>query len=216
LFLQQQQVNFQTSGIMTILPTLPAPGVGIFPNFIARKEETLIMKSESFSRSWKISLHDGTPIMTVKGEHLSASHRKTVLDPQGQKLGQIRRQTWSFTSTYYAEASEGGPRLWELKSHMGFPTSKNTVSFANAAGDGKSAELNFKKKGFGASGVVTLAGQDVAIVEKKHWKMRTEYHITVAPGLDMFLPIGLMVALDDKIRTAKQRSGGGGGGGAGA
>jgi len=201
---------------MTSLPALPTPGVGIFPNLIAKKEETLIMKGESFSRSWKICLHDGTPIMTVEGEHLSASHRKTVLDAQGQKLGQIRRQRWTIPTTYYAEASEGGPRLWELKSHMGFPTAKNTVTFANATGDGRSAELNFKKDGIGSSGVVKLGGQDVAIVEKKHWKMRSEYHITVAPGLDMFLPIGLMVALDDKAKTAQRSAGAAGGGGGGS
>lgn len=154
--------------------------------------------------------------MTIESESLSASRRKTVYDAQGKKLCQIRRQTWATRGKYYAEIIEGGPKIWTLESKIGLLHSKNTVSFENAVGGGKVVELGLKNSGMRTpSGVLKFGEQDIAVVEKESWKMRAEYHITVAEGLDMFLPIALTVALDDKARAAKAGSAGAAGGGGG-
>lgn len=64
-----------------------------------------------------------------------------------------------------------------------------------------------------AAGVLKWGEVDVAVVDKESWKMRAEYVITVAEGCDMFLPVALVCAMDDKARAARAGAAGGGGGG---
>jgi uncharacterized protein YxjI len=185
----------------TILRALPSPGLAIFPTLIAQKQETLIMKIESFSRAWKICLFDGTPIMTISGESLSFSRRKTVCDGQGNQLCQIRCRK---RGTYYAETSENGPKIWTLASKTGVFTTRTTASFGNVVNGGKPVDVGMKNStSRSPSGVVRSGEVDIAVVEKQSWKMRTEYHITVAQGLDMFVPVALVMALDDRVGDAR-------------
>jgi uncharacterized protein YxjI len=205
---------------MIQLSALPSPGLAVFPELITQKQETLIMKAESFTRSWKICLFDGTPILSIEHESFSVSRRKTVYDAQGRQLCQIRRKSGFGSSKYYAETTESSPKIWELISKAGFLSSKNTVSFANVVDGGRVVELALKNSGSRSpTGVVRLGETDVAVVDKESWKMLAEYHITVAEGMDMFLPVALVVALDDKARAARAgaagAAGGGGGGGGG-
>jgi uncharacterized protein YxjI len=191
----------------TTLTALPLPGLAIFPNFIAKNQVTLIMKAESFSRSWKITLQDGTVIMTISREGLSLSRRKTIHNAKGEPLCTIRRQS---RGKYYAETSTG-QNIWNLSSKQSFLSSKTTASFTNG---GREVELDFKNSRHRmAAGVLKWGEVDVAVVDKESWKMRAEYVITVAEGCDMFLPVALVCAMDDKARAARAGAAGGGGGG---
>jgi uncharacterized protein YxjI len=199
---------------MATLTALPVP-VAANPDFVAHNTETIIVSSEPFSKQWKVCLHDGTPLLIVSGESLSMSHRKTISDPQGRKLCQIRRQTWTMGTRYYAEATEDGPRLWELESHTGLTSRNNKMTFSNQAAGGEKAALEVKETTFGSVSQVKYDGKEVAIIEKKRWKMRHEYHLTIAKGLDMSLIVGLVIALDDKTRTSRAATAGAAGGGGG-
>jgi uncharacterized protein YxjI len=199
---------------MATLTSLPAP-VAANPDFVAHNTETIILSNEPFTKEWKVCLHDGTPLLLVSGESVSMSHRKTVTDPQGRKICQIRRQNWSMGTRYYAETTENGPRLWELESHFGLTGSNNKMTFANQAAGGEKAALEIKNNTFGSVSQVKYDGKEVAIIEKKRWKMRHEYHLTVAKGLDMSLIVGLAIALDDKTRTTRAATAGAAGGASG-
>lgn len=96
-------------------------------------------------------------------------------------------------------------------------SSYSEVSFANVVDGGREVVLDMKSKARTISGTCMLRWreQDVAIVEKKSWKMRPEYHITVAAGCDMFLPVALVCALDDKARAARSGAAAGAGAGTG-
>jgi uncharacterized protein YxjI len=146
---------------------------------------------------------------------MSASGRKTVSDSTGKALVQIRRETW--TSRYYFQSGgDGGPHLWDTESHFGFGGSRNTLRFRNAAGGrGESVQLDFKNSSWGKTSYVKCMGRDVAVVEKATRITKTEYRVTVAAGLDMFLVVGLMIAMDDKTRRSRAAAGASGGGGGG-
>lgn len=92
-------------------------------------------------------------------------------------------------------------------------SSKSIVSFANVVDGSREVEMDMKSRARTVSGTMRWRDIDVAVVEKQGWKMRPEYHITVAAGCDMFLPVALVCALDDKARAA--RSGGASGAAAG-
>lgn len=91
------------------LPPTPAQ-IGIFPNFIARQSETLVLKEKVLSISgddFSIKTLDGRPIFKVHGEVFSMSGRKKVVDMQGNHLFTIRKQHFSIPATYYAEDPQG-------------------------------------------------------------------------------------------------------------
>ncbi|KAF2668090.1 hypothetical protein BT63DRAFT_426919 [Microthyrium microscopicum] len=185
------------------LAPLAAP-IAVNTDFIANKTETIILSTEPLSRDWRVSLHDGTPLLTIIGESMSASHRKTVSTPDGQTLYQIRRQLWSMGNTYYAERTEDGPKLWELESHSGFTGQKHKLMFNNVAAGGQPAMLDFKNRKMGGiSGEVKLIDQSVANIELKRGLLKKDYYVTVAQGVDMSLLVGMVVAIEDRMKTRR-------------
>jgi uncharacterized protein YxjI len=92
-------------------PLPPAQqSLGIFQNYIARQSESLVLKERVLSLSgdsFSIKTLDGRDILQVKGEALSLSKRKIVMDMQGNPMFTIRKHHFSFPSTYYAEDPQG-------------------------------------------------------------------------------------------------------------
>lgn len=89
---------------------------------------------------------------------------------------------------------------------------KSVVSFANVVDGAKEVEMDMKSKMI--SGTLRYGEMDVAVVKKESWKVRAEYHITVAAGCDMFLPVALVCALHDKAKAASSGGAAGVAGGA--
>ena len=199
------------------LQALPPPGLAIFPHLIATEPTSLRAKGTYMSRSFDITTMDGQPILRIESESMSASHRKHVIDVRsGQKLCTIRKTKWSMSWKYYAETAEDGPHLFDLHSHSGFGGSRSEMVFANAADNGKQTQVEFKNSSFGRDGAVKINGIPVAVVEKAYFKMRKEYHLHVAAGLDMFLVVAVVIVMDDKMRTQAASSAAAAGAGAGA
>ena len=75
--------------------TPPSAPIGIFPAFIAQRPETLVLKSHFINGKFDVSTLGGTPLLSVKAESASLSHRKHVFDIQGTHLCTILRETWT-------------------------------------------------------------------------------------------------------------------------
>jgi uncharacterized protein YxjI len=131
----------------------------------------------------------------------SLSHRKILKDSQGRKLYLIRRETFTLGTKYYAETSENGPRLWEFEIHTRLTGSETKMTFKNAATGGQPDHLDFKNNPFGSTGYIKHQGKEVAIIEKKKWKLKLVYELSIAQGLDMTLVIGIILSMDDRTRT---------------
>lgn len=85
------------------------------------------------------------------------------------------------------------------------------MSFANVVDGAREVEMDMKTKWI--SGTLRWRDMDAAVVKKESWKMRPEYHITVAAGCDMFLPVALVCALHDQASAASSGGAAGAAGG---
>lgn len=175
------------------------------------------MKGSFGGKRFTVTDASGSEIFNLTSEHFSISHRTAVIEAStGKTLCTLRRETWTVGSQYYAEVGEGSPRLFDLESKMSLGSEKFTLMFPNAAADGQNIELDWKSPAFTSRGELYLNGMLVAIFEKEHFKMRGEYHIYVAPGMDKFLAVCVMACVHDRRATnnsnAAAASGGGGGG----
>ena len=100
---------------MAMLHPYPAP-LGLFPGFIARQTETLVIREKVMSFSgdtFTIKMGNGQPIFQVNGNAFSLSGRKEVLDMSGKHLFTIRKRHLAFHSTYYAE-DPAGNQIFEV------------------------------------------------------------------------------------------------------
>lgn len=95
--------------------------LGIFPDFIARQPEPLVLKERIMSLSgntFSIKTVDGRAVVQVTGKYFSLSGRKDVLDMQGNLLFTIRRDYFSMHGRFYGE-DPSGKCLFEVKGKFG-------------------------------------------------------------------------------------------------
>jgi uncharacterized protein YxjI len=99
------------------LPPVPSP-IGIFPQFIARGPETLVLKEHVMSLtgdSFSIKLTNGTPLIQVEGKVFSMSGRKKVNDMAGNHLFSIRKEHFHLHTTFAIEDPKEN-KIMEVKS----------------------------------------------------------------------------------------------------
>jgi len=182
--------------------------IGVFPQYIAQKSEQLILKEKVLSLSgdsFTIKTTDGRPILQVKGEVMSLSGRKHVMDMQGNLLFDIRKQLIAFHATYYCEDPKGN-QFFEVKSKFSIGSSKAIGTFTSTAGSGKQCELVMKGDFFDRKAEITDAAtkQLVATIDRKFLNVgeilggQQTYAVSISPGVDMALIIAMCICLDEK------------------
>lgn len=195
------------------LEPLPQPGLAVVPRFVSSKPESFKIKSEAFSTDCEIKTMDGKAFLFVEAEFMSLSKRKTIRDAAtGQQLCQIRRDGLGGGS-YYAE-TEGNRALFEIqKESMG--TSRWTISFPNANDGGKPERLEYESDSHWSpkDGTVSWRGRPVARMEKPG-AFSKSWVVTVAPGLDPLIVLGLQLAIMAQRRASRSGAAAGAGGGA--
>ncbi|CAK7243248.1 MAG: hypothetical protein STHCBS139747_004761, partial [Sporothrix thermara] len=99
------------------LPPLPTQ-VGIFPQYIARQTETLVLKEKIVSLSGDsfdvLLASSGQPLLTVKGKVFTIGGRKSVYDTSGTHLFDIYREMLHIHTTYVLEDPQG-KKFMEIK-----------------------------------------------------------------------------------------------------
>jgi uncharacterized protein YxjI len=91
------------------LPEVPCE-IGVFPQFFARRSETIVLKEKVLSLSgddFHVKLADGTPLLRVEGQVMSISDRKRVYDERDNHLFDIVKGHFHVHTTYWLEDPEG-------------------------------------------------------------------------------------------------------------
>ena len=90
----------------------PLPNaVGIFPQFIAHQQTTLVLREKCLSWSGN-DFHikdagNGMSVLCVRGKTMSMSGRKEVSDVSGNHLFTIRKELMSVPTSFYCEDPAG-------------------------------------------------------------------------------------------------------------
>ncbi|KAI0532337.1 DUF567-domain-containing protein [Xylaria digitata] len=195
---------------MSQIPPFPTQ-LGLFPNFIARQPESLMLKEKVMSLSgdsFDIKLVSGQPIFQVKGETFSLSGRKHFCDMSGNELFTIRKKLIAFHSTYYAEDPDGNV-IFEVKSRFNFGGTKLVCTFKSPSG--KDESLMVKGNFFDTRAEITEEStkQPVAVIDRKFFNAREAftgqdtYAVSVAPNVDMALVAAMCICLDEKKEEGK-------------
>lgn len=167
------------------------------------------MKGTFGGKSFTVFDASGRQIFNLAGERFSMSHRIAVTDTtSGQNLCTLRRETFTVGAHYYAEVSENGARLFDLESKMALGTEKFIIKFPNAAADGQNVELDWRSGAFSKKGELYLNGMMVAGFERELWKIKGEYHVYVAPGMDKLLAVCVMACVHDRRMTNRNAGNG--------
>ncbi|KAJ4361695.1 hypothetical protein N0V95_001679 [Ascochyta clinopodiicola] len=191
---------------MAQLPPVPAP-IAIFPQFIARAPETLVLKEKVLSLTgddFHIKLANGTPILRVEGKVMSISGRKKVFDEQGGHLFDIVKEHFHLHTTFRVEDASG-KKVVEVKSSLKLIGSKATATFTSQSG--KQEVLTMRGNWRDTTADITDEAQGNVVVARinRQWLSgkdlffgKQTYGVSVAPGVDMALIAALCICLDEK------------------
>ncbi|KAF1958157.1 hypothetical protein CC80DRAFT_408753 [Byssothecium circinans] len=188
------------------LPPVPQP-IGIFPQFIAKAPETIVLKEHVLSLtgdSFSIKLTNGTPIVQVEGKVMSLSGRKKVLDMQGNHLFSIRKEHLHIHTTFGIE-DPNQAKIMEVKSSFSIFGSKAKATFTSQ--NGKAEALVMKGNFFDTRAEITDEAQGGLVVARIDRKIlsgkdiffgQQTYAVEIAPGVDMALIAAMCICLDEK------------------
>ncbi|KAF2495288.1 DUF567-domain-containing protein [Lophium mytilinum] len=195
---------------MAQLPPL-SRDIGIFPPYIAQQSETLVLKEHVLSLSgdsFSIKTTDGRAIFQVKGEVMSLSGRKHLMDMSGSPIFDIRKEHLTLHTTYYGEDPSGN-KILEVKSKFALLGSTAYGTFTSLSG--KAEKLEMKGDWLSTSGQIvdTSTGEVVATIDRKLLSGKDiffgqqTYALTIAKGADMALMVAMCIALDEKNEKKK-------------
>ncbi|KAH7402368.1 tubby C-terminal-like domain-containing protein [Phaeosphaeria sp. MPI-PUGE-AT-0046c] len=191
---------------MAGLAPVPQP-IALFPQFIAARPETLVLKEKVLSLSgdsFHIKLADGTPVLQVEGKVMSLTGRKKMSDMQGNHLCSILKEHFHLHSTYAVE-SPGGQKMAEVKSSFKLIGSKSTATFTSH--DGRQQTITTHGNWFDTTADIvdeTMGGAVIARIDRKILSGKDiffgqqTYGVQVAPGVDLALVAALCICLDEK------------------
>ncbi|KAI1339414.1 DUF567-domain-containing protein [Xylariaceae sp. FL0016] len=180
--------------------------MGVFPQFVAQQPETLVLKEKVLSLSgdsFEIKTADGRPVFQIKGEALSLSGRKNVMDMSGNLLFTIRKKLIALHATFYGE-DPSGKVLFEVKGKFSIGSSKSLCTFTSSSG--KEETLLMKGNFFDTKADITCENskQPVATIDRQILNMREllggqqTYGVTVAPNVDMAIIAAMCICLDER------------------
>ncbi|KAF7562345.1 hypothetical protein G7046_g1778 [Stylonectria norvegica] len=185
--------------------------IGIFPQYIARQTETLILREKVLSLtgdSFEIKLANGQPILRVEGKLMSISGRKSVYDMNNQHLFDINKEHLHIHSTY-AVSSPDGTKLMEVKSGFKLIGSKATATFTPPKGQTEILVMNGNWASYSAEIIDEQSQSLVGRIDRKLLSGKDllfgqqTYALSVAPGVDMALMAALCICMDEKNNESK-------------
>ena len=175
----------------------------IFPDQIALTQQTLTYKCSNWSRRHPVILNIlGEPVLNVRSKTFTMTRERELRnDTDNQVLMTIHRHIWTGGPPYYTFLSPSGMELLRLDHHWQFSTSRMVASFTKTLSQLQSRSYITMDGNFASTiGTVRDASNDVLLAEfRRHLaKWKQTYTVTIQPGTDIALVIGLLVCFDDR------------------
>ena len=189
-----------------ILSAVPSPGMAIFPQLLSDQHQTILMEGETWNHNYKLTNADtGQPILAVDAELFSLSHRKHIIEVStGTKLCTIRHKAFSGCGLYYAETTDDGAHIFDAELATRYGPLNYRIAFDNACSEGEKCVLDFQttSRRHLRDGTVFWDGRPVACVRRLA-VFAKRYEIAIAPMLDPFVVLGLLLAVESKARARR-------------
>ncbi|KAJ7286088.1 tubby C-terminal-like domain-containing protein [Mycena rebaudengoi] len=181
------------------------PQIGIFPQFCARQQMTLVLQEKAFSFSgdnFSVKDQGGNTVVKCDGKALSWSDKKVFTDAAGNHLFDLKTKHFHIHKTFEAEDAAGNVIL-TVQGRFKLIGSKMAATFRNAA-DGREIELICKGSFLDRKAEITMDDQVVAEIARSFFNAREifgdkqTYQVSVAPGMDLALMAAICICLDEK------------------
>jgi hypothetical protein len=183
--------------------------IGGSHSYIAPQPEQLFYESTGiFSASRLVTLSHGQVLFKVTPER-GRSRTTSVCDASGTPLFEFRFEThWFKPDTYSAYSLLSGVSrfnsnlLWEMNRKDHRATSKcNMVSVATGAPGNNSGDLIYRQRYRGRIGGELLRGGLVLAKVDRISMWSKKYVIEVLPHIDMALVVGIVAAVEHKVKN---------------
>jgi uncharacterized protein YxjI len=173
----------------------------LFPTLIANESTTVIIEGND---SADVRTSSGKLLLKIKAEPTSGPHSKKIYDAQGNPIFNIRKESWNLDGDrYWLESpTDDSTKYFEMKTHLSTIGAYYDGTFTNAAA-GKKESLYYNSNPVGKHGSIHLGdatGQVVANIEQQWTTSTKESYVTVAPGVDIGLIVGMVLCIDDRER----------------
>ncbi len=176
------------------LRSLPQPGLAAFSHLIQREPVTFMLKRETLGKELALFLPDGRKLLAVTGKSLSEGRCVVDVAP-GHVLTEIRNG--KNQKTYYAETTDG-TRTFDVETEEDCMI----LHCANALDGRQRTQIEFHSEvEKGVHGEVKWQGSTVGRIDKEKHKMRRQYLLRVAPGMDPFLLLAIAVIVLSQRKT---------------
>ncbi|KAJ7759980.1 tubby C-terminal-like domain-containing protein [Mycena metata] len=187
----------------------PSSQLGIFPQFCAQQQMTLVLKEKVFSFSgddFAVKDQFGNVVIRCQGKALSWSDKKEFSDTAGNHLFDLKNKHFHIHKTLQAEDPTGNV-LMTVKGHFQLFGSKMSATFKNF--DGQEVELICKGDFLDRKATIMHNDQVIAQIGRDFFNARQifgnqqTYQVSVAPGVDLAMMAAICICLDEKENENK-------------
>ncbi|KAJ7622103.1 tubby C-terminal-like domain-containing protein [Roridomyces roridus] len=192
----------------------PSPPLGLFPQFVAQQQMTLVLKEKVLTWSGEdFSVKDqwGSVVVRCEGKLFSISDQKKFVDASGNHVFTLKNKIWHIHKTMEAEDLAGNVIL-KLRGKIQLFGSTMNITFTNFA-DNREVELVCKGDWIGRKATIARSdtNQIVAQIGRNFLNAREifagaeTYQVNVAPGVDLALIAAICIALNERNRESQGR-----------
>lgn len=182
--------------------SLPQSPIALYPRYITSEAETLTVSGRHFKpHTFTVTTASGEPLLRVKRDYFSFTHRKHVYDVDDNKLFTIRRQVIRCGRPFfYIASSSSYMHLFTLRTAVPGPTlNTSEATFVNTS-TRQQERLLMQASWWNSSAKIRAQsdGRVIAQIDRKWWKLRRTYIVTIAPRVDKALIVAVCICLDDR------------------
>ncbi|RHY93390.1 hypothetical protein DYB37_002621 [Aphanomyces astaci] len=175
------------------------PMAVLHSRFTAQCPVTLLIKQKMWSFSGDDftikDIHTGTPYFKINVSALSLRQKKSLLDYSGAQVAYMEEPvlSWTRRQEVYTPQKE---KWFEIKPRLTMFSNELDCAAVDSV-TGQTLHFGLQGDFIARKSVITCDGVPVAKIWKPIEFVRTQYHVDIAPGVDMALIVLLCVALDE-------------------
>ena len=193
----------------------PTPLALVDNRFIMNQPVTLVMKERWFNDEFKIKDTMGTMFFQVDKRMWSMKHKRDLLDAYSQPVATYKRPLFACRYTAEITTPQTGPDvpIAEIKIiYSGFNRTFK-IKFTNKVTN-QLETIYLVRHSMSRSGAIYLGKQDAGGIPIATFSdtygynsfRRSEFFLMVAPGVDLSIPVFLLMAMEEEMDNERSRT----------